>query len=84
MFFPGRNSEMIKSGGSNVAPLEVEAVLASFPEVRSAFVFGLPHPARGEEVTAVTLVVAGAGFDLDASAGAPTPSCRRTRCRRAS
>ena len=43
VFFTGRYTEMIKSGGANVAPLEVETVLQSFPDVRYAFVFGMPR-----------------------------------------
>ena len=35
VFFTGRYTDMIKSGGANVAPLEVETVLQSFPEMRS-------------------------------------------------
>ena len=65
VFFTGRYTEMIKSGGANVAPLEVETVLQSFPEVRYAFVFGMPHAERGEEVTAVIVVEDGAAFDPD-------------------
>ena len=65
VFFTGRYTDMIKSGGANVAPLEVETVLQSFPEVRYAFVFGMPHAERGEEVTAVIVVDDGAAFDPD-------------------
>jgi acyl-CoA synthetase (AMP-forming)/AMP-acid ligase II len=65
VFFTGRYTEMIKSGGANVAPLEVETVLQSFPEVRYAFVFGMPHAERGEQVTAVIVVEDGAAFDAD-------------------
>jgi acyl-CoA synthetase (AMP-forming)/AMP-acid ligase II len=63
VFFTGRYTDMIKAGGANVAPLEVETVLQSFPEVRLAFVFGTPHAARGEEVTAVVVPVDGAVLD---------------------
>ena len=65
VFFTGRYTEMIKSGGANVAPLEVETVLQSFPEIRYAFVFGMPHAERGEEVTAVLVLEDGAAFDPD-------------------
>jgi fatty-acyl-CoA synthase len=38
--FRGRLKEMIKTGGVNVAPLEVEEVLLQYPEVAQAFVVG--------------------------------------------
>jgi acyl-CoA synthetase (AMP-forming)/AMP-acid ligase II len=66
VFFTGRFTEMVKSGGANVAPLEVEAVLQSFPEVQLAFVFGTPDAERGEVVTAV--LVAAPGVVLDTAA----------------
>jgi fatty-acyl-CoA synthase len=46
--FRGRLKELIKTGGANVAPLEVEAVLTSHPAVKQAFVVGVADPARGE------------------------------------
>jgi acyl-CoA synthetase (AMP-forming)/AMP-acid ligase II len=52
-FFVGRFTEMVKSQGANVAPREVELFLETFPEVLYAFVLGMPHPERGEEVVAV-------------------------------
>jgi acyl-CoA synthetase (AMP-forming)/AMP-acid ligase II len=65
VFFTGRFTEMIKSGGANVAPLEVEAVLQSFPEVELAFVFGVPDGERGEVVTAVLVAAPGVVIDAD-------------------
>jgi acyl-CoA synthetase (AMP-forming)/AMP-acid ligase II len=65
VFYTGRFTEMIKSGGANVAPLEVETVLQSFPDVQLAFVFGTPHAERGEEVTAVVVPADGAALDHD-------------------
>jgi acyl-CoA synthetase (AMP-forming)/AMP-acid ligase II len=63
VFFCGRYSEMIKSGGANVSPLEVESVLQSFAEVDKAIVLGVPDDTRGELVVAV--VVPAKGMDLD-------------------
>jgi acyl-CoA synthetase (AMP-forming)/AMP-acid ligase II len=63
IYFTGRYSEMIKAQGANVAPLEVETTLLSFPEIEQAFVFGVKHPERGEEVAAV--LVAGPGCSID-------------------
>ncbi len=48
----GRKADTIVSGGENVAPQEVEAVLAEHPAVAEAGVFGRPHPAWGEAVVA--------------------------------
>jgi len=63
IWFKGRYSEMIKSGGANVSPLEVEQVLTSFPDVRMAFVLGIDDEQSGEAVAAV--VVPGPGVELD-------------------
>jgi acyl-CoA synthetase (AMP-forming)/AMP-acid ligase II len=54
-YFVGRYQEMIKSGGANVSPREVELHLEGWPEIEHALVFGLPHPERGEEVAAVVV-----------------------------
>jgi O-succinylbenzoic acid--CoA ligase len=48
----GRKSDTIVSGGENVAPAEVEAVLLAHPAVAEAGVFARPHPEWGEAVTA--------------------------------
>jgi acyl-CoA synthetase (AMP-forming)/AMP-acid ligase II len=56
LHFGGRRTTMIKSGGSNVAPAEVEAALCAHPEVRAAFAFGVPAGDRGEDVVAVVAV----------------------------
>jgi len=48
----GRSKEVIISGGSNVYPIEVEAVLLQHPDVAAAAVMGRPDPQWGETVTA--------------------------------
>ena len=50
--FRGRLKEMIKTGGINVAPLEVETILASHDAVKQAYVVGVPDRDRGELVVA--------------------------------
>jgi len=60
LFFTGRNTEMIKTKGANVAPREVEAVLAAAPGVAEATVMGLPDPEAGEIVVAVVVPREGA------------------------
>jgi fatty-acyl-CoA synthase len=51
--FRGRLKEMIKTGGANVAPLEVEEVLRQHPDVVQAHVVGVADRSKGEIVAAV-------------------------------
>jgi o-succinylbenzoate---CoA ligase len=51
----GRKSDTIVSGGENVAPAEVEAVLEAHPDVLEAAVLGRPDPDWGEAVTAIVV-----------------------------
>jgi O-succinylbenzoic acid--CoA ligase len=51
----GRKSDTIVTGGENVAPAEVEAVLEEHPGVSEAAVFARPHPEWGEAVTALVV-----------------------------
>ena len=53
--FQGRRKELIKSGGINIAPVEIEAVLASHPAVGAVFVTGLGDPRRDQTVAAVVV-----------------------------
>jgi fatty-acyl-CoA synthase len=61
--FRGRLKEMIKIGGVNVAPLEVEQVLLQHPDVVQAYVVGVPDQAKGEIVAAAVELRAGAATD---------------------
>jgi acyl-CoA synthetase (AMP-forming)/AMP-acid ligase II len=67
LFYVGRSSELIKTSGANVSPLEVEAVIETFDDVAQCVVVGIEHPERGEEVCAV-LVPAADGIDVDSVA----------------
>ncbi len=62
-FFSARLGEMIKTGGANVTPAEVEAVLHAQPEVSEAYVVGLDSAERGQEVGAALVLEAGAELD---------------------
>jgi long-chain acyl-CoA synthetase len=53
LYLRDRKIDMIISGGVNVYPAEIEAVLLAHPDVGDAAVFGVPHDDRGEEVKAV-------------------------------
>ncbi len=57
----GRIDDVIITGGENVHPLEVEAVLAATPGVRAACAFGVPDPRWGQIVAAALVVEP--GFD---------------------
>jgi acyl-CoA synthetase (AMP-forming)/AMP-acid ligase II len=52
LFLTDRIKDMIVSGGENVYPAEVEAVLRDHPAVQDVAVFGLPHEKWGEGVAA--------------------------------
>jgi acyl-CoA synthetase (AMP-forming)/AMP-acid ligase II len=62
--FGGRRTAMIKSGGSNIAPAEVEAVLGEIAGVLGTYVFGVPAGDRGEDVVAVVVKERGAALDV--------------------
>ncbi len=62
----GRVKDLIITGGENVSPVEVEAVLRQHPDVDDVAVIGTPHPKWGEQVTAVVVLRAGAQPDVAA------------------
>jgi o-succinylbenzoate---CoA ligase len=59
----GRKTETILSGGENVAPAEVEAVLEAHPHVLEAAVLGRSDPEWGQAVTAIVVVRPGVALD---------------------
>ncbi|MGW2095219.1 AMP-binding protein [Promicromonospora sukumoe] len=61
-----RKKDMIIRNGYNVYPTEVEAVLARYPGVALAAVFGVPDAARGQEVHAAVVPSYGVEVDPDA------------------
>jgi fatty-acyl-CoA synthase len=48
LHFRGRLKDLIKSGGINISPLEVEAYLMTYPKVQYAAVVGLSDTTKGE------------------------------------
>jgi acyl-CoA synthetase (AMP-forming)/AMP-acid ligase II len=56
LYFSGRTDDMIKTSGANVAPVEVEKVLFEMPEVREAYVVGVPDEQRGAVVVGVVVL----------------------------
>jgi O-succinylbenzoic acid--CoA ligase len=62
----GRKADTIVTGGENVAPAEVEAVLESHPDVAEAAVVGREDAAWGEAVVAIVVARDGAQPDPEA------------------
>ena len=63
LYVMDRKKDMVKSGGLNVFPKDVEDALYAMPEVFECTVLGLPHEHWGEAVTA--FVVRRKGVELD-------------------
>jgi acyl-CoA synthetase (AMP-forming)/AMP-acid ligase II len=64
LWFEDRFKDVIKTGGENVASIEVEkALYAADPGVQEVAVVGLPHERWGEAVTAVVIVKPGHSLD---------------------
>ncbi|HEV2677555.1 MAG TPA: long-chain-fatty-acid--CoA ligase [Aliidongia sp.] len=64
LWFEDRFKDVIKSGGENVASIEVEkALYAADPAVQEVAVVGLPHDRWDEAVTAVVVVKTGEALD---------------------
>ena len=61
----GRRADTIVSGGENVAPAEVEAVLLEHQAVADAGVFARPDDEWGERVVAVVVLQAGRSATAD-------------------
>ncbi|MCA9532563.1 MAG: AMP-binding protein [Myxococcales bacterium] len=75
LFITDRDANLIVSGGVNIYPAEVEAVLLTHPAVRDVAVIGVPNAEWGEEVKAVVEWAPAATRDesatsADAGAGA--------------
>ena len=50
LHWTGRLSTLIKTGGANVSPVEIEMVLRGHPSLKLALPVGVPHPTLGEAV----------------------------------
>ena len=67
LWFADRSKDVIKTGGENVASIEVEkAIYAADPGVAEAVVVGLPHKRWSEAVTAVVVPRPGSTIDEQA------------------
>lgn len=66
LYWEGRMTELIKTGGANVSPVEVDGMIAKFPGVKLTQTVGVPDALLGEMV--VSCIVPQEGTTLDAAA----------------
>ncbi|MEZ5504320.1 MAG: AMP-binding protein, partial [Halioglobus sp.] len=59
LHWTGRLSNIIKTGGANVSPLEIEEALLSYPNLRIGIAFGAPHPVLGEVIVLCAVAMQG-------------------------
>lgn len=63
LHWQGRLNDIIKTGGANVSPLEIDAVLAECPGVKVGATVGVPHDTLGEMVVACVVRESGTAVD---------------------
>lgn len=63
IFWKGRLGDIIKTGGANVSPSEIDSILMKHPSLQSTFTVGMEHDTLGEVV--VSCVIASEGETLD-------------------
>jgi acyl-CoA synthetase (AMP-forming)/AMP-acid ligase II len=71
LYIAGRKKDLVKTGGINVAPREVEDAILSLPEVADAAVVGVADQRWGEMLKALVVLKPGASL---------TPERIRERC----
>jgi len=65
----GRQTDLIISGGENIYPAELQAILVEHPEILEAVVIGLPDERWGEVPVAVVVVSEDSHLDQDGVLG---------------
>lgn len=63
LHWQGRINDIIKTGGANVSPLEINAVLLQCPGIKIGAAVGVPHDTLGEIVVACVVPEDGAQID---------------------
>jgi carnitine-CoA ligase len=69
IYYRGRLKEMIRRGGENIAPAQVETAIAAHPSVVECAVAAVPDPDLGEEIKAYVVVRADTQPDAAEIAG---------------
>jgi fatty-acyl-CoA synthase len=63
LHWSGRLSNLIKTGGANVSPVEIEQALAKHPAVKVGIPVGIGHPSLGEVIVLCAVPVEGERID---------------------
>ena len=63
LFWEGRLNDIIKTGGANVSPLEIDSVIRDCPGVKVTQTVGVPHETLGEVVVACIVPHEGTALD---------------------
>ena len=63
LHWEGRLNDIIKTGGANVSPVEIDSILKDCPGVKLTQTVGVPHETLGELVVACVVPHAGAKLD---------------------
>ena len=66
LYWEGRLNDIIKTGGANVSPLEIDPVIRDFPGVKVSQTVGVPDELLGELVVACVVPHAGAMLEEEA------------------
>jgi fatty-acyl-CoA synthase len=66
LFWEGRLTDIIKTGGANVSPREIDELLATHPSVKRTQTLGVPHETLGEMVVSCIVPHEGAVIEEEA------------------
>lgn len=69
LFWEGRLNDIIKTGGANVSPDEVDSIIAKFPGIKRSQTVGVEHETLSEMVVSCVVPVDGETIDTDALQG---------------
>jgi fatty-acyl-CoA synthase len=65
LFWEGRLNDIIKTGGANVSPVEIDSIIKDCPGVKVTQTVGVPHETLGEMVVSCVVTHEGAMLDED-------------------
>ena len=65
LHWTGRTTDLIKTGGANVSPVEIELELLRHPGLKVAMAVGVPHTTLGEMVVVCAVAHDGSAVDED-------------------